>query len=210
MKSIVIVNAGGGGQASVILDACLAGAMPVAGWISAADDARNPGGASQRLGDLSLLDSSQFLSRHDLIVGTGSGEFRRTLSHRVLANGGSLAIVRHPASVVSRLAAIGAGSFLAAGCVVGAHAAIGRFCIVNTGATIDHDNVLADGVNIAPGVHFAGNVHCGEDAFVGVGAAVAPGIRIGARAVVGAGAVVIRDVPDGVTVVGNPARPLQR
>jgi acetyltransferase-like isoleucine patch superfamily enzyme len=90
------------------------------------------------------------------------------------------------------------------------NASVGRFCIINTGSTIDHDNVLADGVNVASGAHFAGNVRCEEDAFVGVGAAVAPGVRIGVRAVVGAGAVVIRDVPDDTTVVGNPARPISR
>lgn len=35
---------------------------------------------------------------------------------------------------------------------------------------------------------------------------MAPGLRIGRWAVVGAGAVVVRDVPDGATVVGIPAR----
>jgi acetyltransferase-like isoleucine patch superfamily enzyme len=54
----------------------------------------------------------------------------------------------------------------------------------------------------------AGTVACGEDVFIGTGAVIIPGIHIGARAIVGAGATVIRDVPDGVTVVGCPARPV--
>jgi serine acetyltransferase len=37
-----------------------------------------------------------------------------------------------------------------------------------------------------------------------------PRIRIGKDAIVGAGAVVISDVPDGVTVVGVPARPITK
>jgi tetrahydrodipicolinate N-acetyltransferase len=35
-------------------------------------------------------------------------------------------------------------------------------------------------------------------------------LRIGRDALVGAGAVVVRDVPDGVVVAGNPARILRR
>jgi acetyltransferase-like isoleucine patch superfamily enzyme len=47
-------------------------------------------------------------------------------------------------------------------------------------------------------------------AAVGTGAVILPGVTIGAGAIVGAGAVVTKDVPDGTTVVGNPARPLVR
>ena len=47
-------------------------------------------------------------------------------------------------------------------------------------------------------------------AAVGTGAIVLPGVVIGAGAMVGAGAVVTEDVPDGVTVVGNPARILPK
>lgn len=43
-------------------------------------------------------------------------------------------------------------------------------------------------------------------ATIGPGAVVLPGITIGERAMVGAGAVVTKDVPDGMLVVGNPAR----
>jgi hypothetical protein len=42
MKPVVIVNAGTGGQALVLLDACLAAGTPVAGWLSAAENTRDP------------------------------------------------------------------------------------------------------------------------------------------------------------------------
>ena len=47
-------------------------------------------------------------------------------------------------------------------------------------------------------------------AAIGTGAIILPGVTIGEGALVGAGAVVTRDVPDAVTVVGNPARVLRK
>jgi serine O-acetyltransferase len=46
----------------------------------------------------------------------------------------------------------------------------------------------------------------GDGATIGTGAKVLGGIRIGRGAHVGANAVVLRDVPDGATAVGIPAR----
>lgn len=46
----------------------------------------------------------------------------------------------------------------------------------------------------------------GDDVRIMTGATVFGGIRIGNHVTIGAGAVVMKDVPDGCTVVGNPAR----
>ena len=47
-------------------------------------------------------------------------------------------------------------------------------------------------------------------AAIGTGVVILPGVTIGEGAIVGAGAVVTKDVAPGVTVVGNPARPLRK
>ena len=49
-----------------------------------------------------------------------------------------------------------------------------------------------------------------KGAVIGSNATILVGVIIGENAVVGAGAVVIRDVPAGFTVVGNPAKKLKK
>ena len=66
------------------------------------------------------------------------------------------------------------------------------------------------GASSAPGGVLAGLVDVGEGAMIGVHATVLPRLKIGAWATVGGGAVVVRDVPEGAVVAGNPARELRR
>ena len=205
-KQLVIVGAGGHGR--VVLDAARAAGWTVRGFLDNTKPLGATANASPILGPTTELDDPQFLAGATVIVALGDQAARRNLSFRVLRNGGALAVVCHPSATVSPSAAIGDGSFIAAGSIVAPNAVIGRFCILNTAGSADHDVVLEDGVQVCPGARLAGRVTCGEDSFIGTGAVVLPGIRIGRGAVVGAGAVVLGDVAEGITVVGNPACPM--
>ena len=101
---------------------------------------------------------------------------------------------------------VGPGSVIFANSVVQSSVNIGVGCIVNTSSTVDHDCFLDDGVHICPGAHLAGHVHVGQLSLIGIGASIIQGIRIGSNVTVGAGAAVVRDLPNGITAVGVPAR----
>ena len=47
-----------------------------------------------------------------------------------------------------------------------------------------------------------------DDVWIGIGAIILKGVRLGRGSRIGAGAVVTSDVPPGVTVEGNPAKPV--
>jgi acetyltransferase-like isoleucine patch superfamily enzyme len=52
----------------------------------------------------------------------------------------------------------------------------------------------------------AGSVEIGDNCYIASGTTIKNGIKIGAGALVGLGSNVIRDVPAGSVVAGNPAR----
>ncbi len=109
--------------------------------------------------------------------------------------------------------AIGPGAVLSPFVTVTSNVRIGRHFHANLYSYVEHDCVIGDYVTFAPSVHCNGNVTVEDHAYIGAGAILRQGkpgqpLVIGRGAVVGMGAVVTRSVPPGVTVVGNPARPM--
>lgn len=116
------------------------------------------------------------------------------------------------ASSVIRMDAVdlGPGALLSPFVTLTSNIAIGRCFHANLYSYVEHDCVLGDYVTFAPGVRCNGNVRIGDHAYIGSGAIIRQGLSIGARSTVGMGAVVTKDVPAGITVVGNPARVLEK
>lgn len=112
----------------------------------------------------------------------------------------------HPSAQIGEEVAIGRGSVVMAGAVVNTGTTIGEFCIVNSSASLDHDNTVESYASIAPGATTGGNVAIGRAAAICLGAHVLHGRCIGANSVVGAGSVVTNDVPTNAVAYGTPAR----
>lgn len=210
-----VIGLGAGGHARVVIDILrIAGQYEVVGLLDQDPGLRGTSvlgvpilGGDEEIPELKARGIEQFF------IGVGSTsllEPRQRLYGLAVRLGMKAVAAIHPRSVVSSDAFLGPGPTIMALAVINPGARLGENVIVNTGAIVEHDCIIGNHVHIATAATLAGTVVVGDGTHIGAGAVVRQGIRIGSRALVGAGAVVIRDVADGETVVGNPARPWKR
>lgn len=188
---------GASGHAKVIIDILRDAAIPVAGVFDDNPTIREVSGIPA-MGPY----AGQALEA-PLLISIGDNGIRRRIAQNIQVDFGTAI---HPSAIVSSSATVQDGTVVMQGAIIQASANIGKHVIVNTGASIDHDCQIGDYAHISPGAVLSGNVQIGEGTHIGAGAVVIPNLKIGRWCKIGAGAVVIRDIPDGVTAVGNPAR----
>lgn len=164
---------------------------------------------------MGLEAASQQFPDVQVVIGIGEPKTRQKIAGKVAAAGLGFASVVHPRTEMSRWVEVGEGAVICAGNILTTNIRLGKQVQINLDCTVGHDVVMDDYTTLAPGAHISGWVHFGKRVYVGTGAVILQGnsaapLTIGDDAVIGAGAVVNKPVPAGVTVVGIPAKPLQR
>lgn len=186
---------GASGHAKVVMDIAKLTHFDVPCLI---DD--NP--AVNELAGVPVVHSSEGLT--PIIVTIGDCQIRRRIVEKLGAR--DYLTLIHPSAVKAESVKIGEGNVVMAGAILNPYVVVGNHCIINTGASVDHDSIIHDFVHIAPHCTLCGEVEIGEGTWVGAGTTIIQGIHIGKNCFIGAGAVVVKDIPDNSLCYGNPAR----
>lgn len=174
--------------------------------------------SAQRVNGHEVLTFDQFLARDAseryAAIAIANSSVRARLSARLMESGVADWTVRASSVVIMDDVIVAPGALLSPFVALTSNIKIGKSFHANLYSYVEHDCVIGDFVTFAPAVKCNGNVVIEDHAYIGSGAVLRQGrpgapLVIGKGAVVGMGAVVTKSVPPGVTVVGNPARPLR-
>ena len=150
-----------------------------------------------------------------VLIAIANSQIREKLANQLTSDGLQLWTVQADNVVIMDNIQMAEGAALSPFVTIASNIKIGKCFHANLYSYVEHDCIIGDFVTFAPGVKCNGNIHIEDHAYIGTGAVIKQGtpdkpLVIGKGAVIGMGAVVTKSVPAGVTVVGNPARILEK
>lgn len=122
--------------------------------------------------------------------------------------GARFATLIHPTALVGHDVRVGEGSILGPFTQLSCDIRLGRHVGFGTHSNTAHDTRIGDYSQICGSCEINGHAVLDEGVFLGSHATILPKARVGAWSYVGAGSVVLRRVPPGAKVFGNPAATL--
>lgn len=154
-------------------------------------------------------------SSRRVCIAIANSQIRQRLALQCVADGIGFFEVRAPNVVRMDEVQLGQGAILSPFVTITSNIRIGQHFHANLYSYVEHDCVIGDFVTFAPGVKCNGNVVIEDHAYIGAATVIKQGqpgapLVIGRGAVVGMGAVVTKSVPAGATVVGNPAKVMNK
>lgn len=205
-KKVVIIGAGG--HAKVIADIIEKSGDEIVGFL---DDNKEIGttiiNEYKVIGDLNNRFTMAVTKENlEFIIAIGDNKKREEISHSPNLK---FYTAIHPSAQMGLDVEIQEGTVIMANACINSSAKIGKHCIINTGAIIEHDNIIEDFVHISPNVSLGGTVKVGENTHVGIGTTVKNNIEICNNCIIGAGAVVVKNIMEEGTYVGVPAKKMK-
>ncbi len=202
-KKVIIIGAGG--HAKVIADIIEKSGDQIVGFL---DDKIEKNTIIVKdykvIGDLNSRFSLSIANKdYEFITAIGDNKRRKEIS---TSPNLKFYTAIHPSAQIGINVEIEEGTVIMANVCINSSSRIGKHCIINTGAIIEHDNIIENYVHISPNATLGGTVKVEELTHIGIGATVKNNVTICKNCTVGAGAVVVKNIEKEGTYIGVPAR----
>ncbi|MCT4629745.1 acetyltransferase [Winogradskyella sp.] len=141
-----------------------------------------------------------------IVIGIGDNELRHSTykSIKKIAPHIEFVPIVHPSAILAEDILVPEGAVLMAGTIVNANAKLGKFCLLNTKASLGHDSIMSDFSSLSSGVTIAGNVKIGLCSSICLSASVSQGVTIGDHTIIGGASLVLKPVGDYKLAFGVP------
>lgn len=107
---------------------------------------------------------------------------------------------------ISKQVTIGNGAIIYPGVSINYETIVDDFVVMNMNCAIGHNCSIGKFSSFSPGVNLGGNTTIGNFVEMGIGSATIQGISISDNAKIGGQAMVVKNISEGKTVVGIPAK----
>jgi len=202
-KEIIII--GYSGHSYEIIDTIINQGLKIKGYTDLSKKKNNPY-KLEYLGDENKEDFKYLNDNYIFFIAIGDNLTRKNKSDFLDYKGLIQINVIHPDSSISKSTKMGVGNFISRNVSINNSVEIGNSVVINTAAIIEHDCKILDGVHVAPGAVLCGGVTVNKNSFIGANSVINQNIIIGEVVTIGSGSVVIRDLANGFTAYGNPAK----
>lgn len=151
-----------------------------------------------------------YIPEHDDVFSCAMGNVRpkKKCVDIIQGKGGTFINIIHKSAVIRENSTLGLGCIICDGVFISCDVQIGDFVTVQRVADFGHDVKIGNFCQFNANTFMGGGAKAGSMVTVHTGAIITPGIEVGDNCTINAASVVIRNVKNGQTVFGIPAKPL--
>lgn len=147
------------------------------------------------------------IEKDDVFVcALGDVKYKEKYTNIILAKGGEFMTLIHSSASIGNNVIIGKGCIIGYNTQIDCDVVIGDFVNIQTDVIVGHDSRIGNWTIMDCFSFTGGFVNVGSRCTLHTGAIVIPKLNIGDNSIINVGSVVIRNVREGSTMMGNPAK----
>lgn len=143
------------------------------------------------------------------VCALGDVRYKKKYAEMIISKGGRFISLIHPSVQIGLNTNIGDGCIIRTACSISCDITIGRFVTIMGYSVLGHDCGVKDWSHLGAYSFLGGFSQVGESVTLHPGVRLLPHKKVGNNSTVGAGSVVIRNVKEGTSVFGVPAKKIE-